>query len=86
MAGEITRDVFSDVKDTGSTVQGLEELYQQALDLVYTTGHISIVQLQLRLGVGYMRAERLMEMMEERGVFGPEMRSQWVKATGFSIR
>lgn len=86
MAGETTDAIFSDVKDTGSPVQGLEELYQQALDLVHTTGRISIVQLQLKLGIGYIRAQRLMEMMEERGVFGPEMRSQWVKATGFSVR
>lgn len=63
----------------------IEALYETAMNLVQDTGRISIVLLQTRLGVGYLTAERLMEMMEERGVFGKEMRSQWIKATGFKV-
>ena len=73
------------MKDDDSPAQCSEALYQKALDLVHSTGRVSIVQLQIRLGVGFMKAERLMAMMEERGVFGPEMRNQWMKPTGFNV-
>lgn len=73
------------MKDDDSYAQCSEELYKKALDLVHSIRRVSIVQLQIRLGVGFLKANRLMEMMEERGVFGPEMRSQWIKATGFSL-
>lgn len=63
----------------------IEALYEKAMNLVQDTGRISIVLLQTRLGVGYLTAERLMEMMEARGVFGKEMRSQWIKPTGFLV-
>lgn len=74
------------MKEDDSSAKCSEELYQKALDWVRSTGRVSVVQLQIRLGVGFFTAERLMEMMEERGVFGPEMRSQWLRGTGFSVR
>jgi S-DNA-T family DNA segregation ATPase FtsK/SpoIIIE len=48
-----------------------DELYDQALALVTETGQASISMLQRRLRVGYNRAARMIEKMEEQGVVGP---------------
>ncbi len=48
-----------------------DELYEQAVELVKTAKKASASLLQRRLKVGYARAARLLDMMEERGVVGP---------------
>ena len=48
-----------------------DEFYQQAKDLVLSTGQASISYIQRRLKIGYNRAARIMEMMEEDGIVGP---------------
>src|ERR1051325_5025557 len=48
------------------------ELYQQALDVLKSTKRASTSMLQRRLRIGYNRAARLMEIMEEKGIVGPE--------------
>lgn len=48
-----------------------DEYYDRAIDLVTTTGHASISMVQRRLRIGYNRAARMIEMMEEDGVVGP---------------
>jgi DNA segregation ATPase FtsK/SpoIIIE, S-DNA-T family len=49
-----------------------EELYEQALDVLKSTKRASTSMLQRRLRIGYNRAARIMEIMEEKGVVGPE--------------
>jgi S-DNA-T family DNA segregation ATPase FtsK/SpoIIIE len=49
-----------------------EELYQQALDVLKSTKRASTSMLQRRLRIGYNRAARVMEIMEEKGIVGPE--------------
>jgi len=49
-----------------------EELYQQALDVLKATKRASTSMLQRRLRIGYNRAARIMEIMEEKGIVGPE--------------
>jgi S-DNA-T family DNA segregation ATPase FtsK/SpoIIIE len=49
-----------------------EELYQQALDVLKSTKRASTSMLQRRLRIGYNRAARIMEIMEEKGIVGPE--------------
>ena len=46
-------------------------LYQQALQVVVDSRKASASLLQRRLKVGYARAARLLDMMEENGVIGP---------------
>jgi len=48
-----------------------EDLYAIALRLVLETRKASVSYIQRRLKIGYARAGRLMDMMEERGIVGP---------------
>ena len=48
-----------------------DELYQRAVELVVATRQASISYIQRRLRVGYNRAARIIEMMEEDGIVGP---------------
>jgi S-DNA-T family DNA segregation ATPase FtsK/SpoIIIE len=49
-----------------------EELYSQALEVLKSTRRASTSMLQRRLRIGYNRAARIMEIMEEKGIVGPE--------------
>jgi DNA segregation ATPase FtsK/SpoIIIE, S-DNA-T family len=49
-----------------------EELYAKALDVLKSTRRASTSMLQRRLRIGYNRAARIMEIMEEKGIVGPE--------------
>jgi S-DNA-T family DNA segregation ATPase FtsK/SpoIIIE len=48
-----------------------DELYEKAKELVLSTGQASISYIQRRMKIGYNRAARIMEMMEEDGIVGP---------------
>ncbi len=48
-----------------------DELYEQAREVVVNAGRASTSLLQRRLRLGYARAARLVDMLEERGVVGP---------------
>ena len=48
-----------------------DDLYGKAIDLVATTGQASASFIQRRLRVGYPRAARMIEMMEEDQIVGP---------------
>lgn len=48
-----------------------DELYEQAREIVMSAGKASSSYLQRRLKVGYARAARLLDILEERGVVGP---------------
>ena len=49
-----------------------EELYQQCLEIVSQEKKASTSLLQRRLRLGYTRAARIMDLMERRGIVGPE--------------
>lgn len=48
-----------------------DDLYEEARQTVIEAGKASTSYLQRKLGVGYARAARLIDMLEERGVIGP---------------
>lgn len=48
-----------------------DELYEEAKEIVLKAGKASTSYLQRRLKIGYARAARLIDILEERGVVGP---------------
>jgi S-DNA-T family DNA segregation ATPase FtsK/SpoIIIE len=49
-----------------------EELVQQAIEVVSRTRKASATLLQRKLNVGFARAARIMDIMEDRGLIGPQ--------------
>ena len=61
---------FADEKDlnaTNETNNNKDDLYQTALEIVKSEGKASTSFLQRKLQIGYNRAARIIDMMEERG-------------------
>ena len=58
----------SDDDDMGD---GEDAMYDEAVELVRRLNKASVSLLQRRLRIGYTRAARLIDVMEERGVIGP---------------
>jgi len=48
-----------------------DDIYEEAVKVVLQTKQASVSMLQRRLGVGYTRAARLVDMMEDQGIVGP---------------
>lgn len=53
-----------------------DELLEKAIDMVFETGQASASMLQRRLRVGYTRAARLIDTMEEMRIVGPNVGSK----------
>ena len=50
---------------------GDEDLYKDSVKVVVDAGKASASLLQRRLRIGYSRASRMIDVLEERGVIGP---------------
>ena len=51
--------------------EGCDEMLSAAVEVILETGQASVSMLQRRLKLGYSRAARLVDQMEERGIVGP---------------
>ena len=60
----------SDPDPTDDELEG-DELLPAAVDVVLETGQASVSMLQRRLKLGYARAARIVDEMEEKGIVGP---------------
>lgn len=58
-------------KTINTTVESQDDLYIQAVEYVLNDGQASISYLQRKLKIGYSRAARLIDSMEEQGIIGP---------------
>ena len=64
-------EMKSDEKGGGDDDDEMDERYDDALALVAETKQASISMIQRRLRIGYNRAARIIEKMEQEGVVGP---------------
>jgi S-DNA-T family DNA segregation ATPase FtsK/SpoIIIE len=48
-----------------------DPLLPEAIDLVRREGRASVSMLQRRMRIGYTRAARIVDMMEDKGIVGP---------------
>jgi len=76
--GEVTppgaytqRPLWDDLLAQQNATATEDELYAEAVALVRTHGSASISLLQRKLRIGYSRAARLLDLMEEAGIVGP---------------
>jgi S-DNA-T family DNA segregation ATPase FtsK/SpoIIIE len=77
----IDDEIFIDEEDEDSepSLFGDEDddpLFEKALEIVLQQGRASASYIQRRLKVGYNRASRLVEIMEEKGIVGPSKGSK----------
>ena len=49
-----------------------DAIYLRAVELIRKTGRVSISHLQRQLGIGYNDAVNTIELLEARGVVGPQ--------------
>ena len=70
--GSISADksIFESTLDSGN-IEDDDEMYEEARACVVEAGKASTSYLQRKLKLGYARAARLMDVLEERGVIGP---------------
>jgi S-DNA-T family DNA segregation ATPase FtsK/SpoIIIE len=62
--------VASDPEPNDEEMTG-DELLPAAVDVILETGQASVSMLQRRLKLGYARAARIVDEMEEKGIVGP---------------
>ncbi len=73
---EYSNDVINTIEKTDlpaemKTDDG-DELLSDCIELVVQSGQASVSMLQRRFRIGYNRAARIIDMMEERGIVGPQ--------------
>lgn len=64
-------NALADALDTDEDYGDDDPLYEEARKTVISAGKASASYLQRRLKIGYARAARLLDILEERGVIGP---------------
>jgi len=60
-----------DATDENEHAAERDEMYLKAIEIGEINGEVSISSIQRRLKIGYNRAARIMELMEEDGLVGP---------------
>lgn len=65
-----SKPTASDPEPTAEELDG-DEMLPAAVDVILETGQASVSMLQRRLKLGYARAARIVDEMEEKGIVGP---------------
>ncbi len=91
IADEIERNSMDDAGESMAEFDGKDEFFDKAVEVVTEAGQASTSMLQRRLGVGYARAGRIIDQLEEQGIIGPYegskpravliTRTQWLEMT-----
>jgi S-DNA-T family DNA segregation ATPase FtsK/SpoIIIE len=85
---QVTKDPLFDATTLGGSLESGDDdadddLYEEAKDLVMKSGKASTSYMQRKLSIGYGRAARLMDILEEKGVIGPSNGSKPREVIGF---
>jgi len=64
-------EILTEQQSIGSVISQKDELYDEAVRLVMQSGQASVSILQRRLRLGYTRAARIIDTMEQEGLIGP---------------
>ena len=54
-----------------AVAEGLDPLFWDAAQLVVDAGRASVMSIQNNLSIGHSRAQRIMDMLEAKGIVGP---------------
>ena len=91
IADEIERNSLDNSGEGAAEFEGKDEFFEKAVEVVTEAGQASTSMLQRRLGVGYARAGRIIDQLEEHGIIGPHegskpravliTRTQWMEMT-----
>lgn len=71
-AALVQQPLWQDMVAKEKETAGQDDLLDRAIEVVHGDGRASISLLQRRLRIGYSRAARLIDTMEELGIIGPE--------------
>ncbi|MDH8676576.1 DNA translocase FtsK [Fusibacter bizertensis] len=69
-------EILDEVQSIGSNLEDVDEHLEDAINFVVESGQASASLMQRRFRVGYNRAARLVDAMEERGIIGPSRGSK----------
>ncbi|MSP06872.1 MAG: DNA translocase FtsK [Candidatus Fonsibacter sp.] len=69
--GEVTRIEEQENDEVVLNSEGKDELYNKAVEIIKTEGKASTSFLQRKLGIGYNRAARIIDQMEEEKMISP---------------
>ncbi len=76
---DFTEEIFK-VEDTAKSISvggdGVDDLFDEAVEIVQAEGKASASLLQRRLSIGYSRAARIIDEMEAKGIVGPQKGSK----------
>lgn len=67
----IFEEIPSEAPSSEGITQERDEMYYKAVEFAESVGEVSISSLQRRFKIGYNRAARMMEIMEDDGLVGP---------------
>ena len=67
----VEKDARGASQTAAEVAESTDPLFNDAVEVLLETGQASVSMLQRRLKLGYSRAARLIDQMEERGVVGP---------------
>ena len=68
--GKGSKAIVADPEPSSEELEG-DEMLPAAVDVILETGQASVSMLQRRLKLGYARAARIVDEMEEKGIVGP---------------
>jgi S-DNA-T family DNA segregation ATPase FtsK/SpoIIIE len=63
--------IFEASLDSDDSLEDEDELLPEAKEIVLSSGKASTSWLQRKLGIGYSRAAKLIDLLEEKGIVGP---------------